>query len=61
MFEYEATLMWWVLLGPFVLGLLVIIIAPKLIGRSEQARAAATAAARTQATATPTPTLAPTI
>ncbi len=57
MFEGEGTFMWLVLAGPFLLGLLVTLIAPKLIGHSEQAPAAATAAALR---GTPTPTPSPT-
>jgi len=39
MFEGEGTFMWVITVGPFLIGLLVTLIAPKLINHSDQARA----------------------
>lgn len=52
MFEAEAKLMFWLLLGPILLGLLTVIIAPHFIRSYAEARATASAAHRTP-TATP--------
>lgn len=47
--------MWWILIGPFLLALIVTLFAPKIIQHRDQARALATARAA-QGTATPTVT-----
>lgn len=54
-FEREALWNFWFLALVFGMGLLVTLIAPKIIGHTEKARRAATARARAIAEETPTP------
>lgn len=51
MFREEAVFMWWLMLGPLVLGLLLTFFGPVVVDTVDSARATATAAS----SASPTP------